>query len=101
MLDADAEVAIVDLSQLAEPNRERATAIFSADEVVRLLGGICFFSGIDARWKAAIADAHVAIEATQLVEDFAAALAAARRMENRTEQPRRTAWRSWLDRWRR
>ena len=53
ILDADVESAIVDLSQLGEPNRDRAAAIFSADEIARMLGGVCFFTGVDhsGNWK--------------------------------------------------
>lgn len=93
MLKADVEIAIVDLSQLGEANRDRAAAMFSADEVVRMLGGVCFFSGVDARWKAAIADARIALEPMQVTKDFATAFTAAR------EAPsgRAAKWRGLLD----
>ena len=44
MLEADVELAIVDLTQLGEPNRERAIAVFAADEIAKMLGGQCFLS---------------------------------------------------------
>lgn len=78
MLDAGVEIAIVDLSQLGEANRDRAAAMFAADEVARMLGGMCFFSGVDARWSAAIADARVDLDSMQLTKTFAEALTAAR-----------------------
>ncbi len=96
MLDADAEIAIVDLSQLGEANRDRAAAMFAADEVVRMLGGSCFFSGVDARWKAAIDDARIALDPMQITRSFAEALAAAREVADEAA-PARTAWRGLLD----
>ena len=97
MLDADAEIAIVDLSQLGEANRDRAAAMFAADEVVRMLGGLCFFSGVDARWKAAMADARIALDPMQITETFAAALAAARETANAATPGRTAKWRGLLD----
>ena len=86
MLDADAELAVIDLAKLGEPNRDRAAAIFAADEVVRLLGGTCFFCGVDARWEAAIADAHISVDPMQFSDDFADALEDARRVRDSEEQ---------------
>lgn len=97
MLDADAEIAIVDLSQLGEANRDRAAAMFAADEVVRMLGGFCFFSGVDARWESAIADARIDVDPMQITESFGAALAAARAAADETAAGRVTKWRSLLD----
>ncbi len=97
MLDADAEVAIVDLSQLGEANRDRATAMFAADEVVRMLGGLCFFSGVDARWKAAIADARIMVDPLQITTSFAAALSTAREAAHETKPGRTAKWRGLLE----
>ncbi len=101
MLNADVGVAIVDLTQLGEPNRERATAIFTADEVARMLGGVCFFTGLDSRWTAAASDAHIALEAMHITRNLAEALAAARELRKRTSARDTPKWRSLLDRLRR
>jgi len=100
MLDVDADLAIVDLSRLGEPTRDRAAAIFSADEVVRLLGGTCLFCGVDRRWRSAMQDAHITVEHLQMCKDFAEALAAARSALD-TENPRRSRWRGLLSAFRR
>lgn len=97
MLDADAEVAIVDLSQLGEANRDRAAAMFAADEVARMLGGVCFFCGVDERWKAAIADARIVLDPMQVTKSFAEALAAAREAAHETPAGRTAKWRGLLD----
>ncbi len=97
MLDADVEIAIVDLSQLGEANREGAGAMFAADEVVRMLGGLCFFSGVDARWKAAIADARIEVDPMRITKSFAAALVAARAAAGEPPPDRATKWRGLLD----
>ena len=98
MLDADADIAIVDLSQLGGIDRERATAMCSADEVVRMLGGLCFFSGVDREWRAAMTEARIEIESLQLRGDFADALADARQAAGGGRSVRRARWRSLLDR---
>ncbi len=97
MLDLDAETAIVDLSQLGEPDRERAAAIFSAEQVARMLGGICLFSGVDANWRRAATEAHLAWEELTLFDHVADALEAARATAQETKRsgPR---WRTWLRR---
>ncbi|UCF48483.1 MAG: hypothetical protein JSU89_15180 [Myxococcales bacterium] len=101
MLDADVEVAIVDLTQLGEPNRERAAAVFAAEEVTRMLGGVCFFTGVDARWKAAAADARIPLDAIQIASNLVEAIAAAREMTGRTAEGGALKWRALLDRLRR
>ncbi len=101
MLNADVEIAIVDLSQLGEPNRERATAVFGADEISRMLGGVCFFTGVDARWKAAAADARIPLDALQITPDLAGAIAAAHELTGRAAEGRGPKWRALLDRLRR
>ena len=94
MLDADAGVAIVDLTQLGEPNRERARAVFAAEEVTRMLGAKCIFSGVDPRWRQAAAEGRIHLDELQVVPTFAAALAAA--AEARAgNNPK---WRALLDR---
>ena len=98
MLDADADIAIVDLSQLGGIDRERATAMCSADEVVRMLGGLCFFSGVDREWRAAMTEARIEIESLHLRGDFADALADARQAAGGGRSVRRARWRSLLDR---
>lgn len=98
MLDADVERAIVDLSQLGEANAERAIALFAADEVAKMLGGCCFFSGIDARWRAAAADAGIALDAMQIAPTLDEALASARNSGNQSGEDRNSSWRTLLDR---
>ncbi|MFZ1864604.1 MAG: hypothetical protein WAU39_10310 [Polyangiales bacterium] len=97
MLDAGAETAIVDFTQLGEPNRERAAAMFAADEVARMLGAVCFFTGLDWQWKAAALEAHVPLEALHVVPTVAEALSVARK----STRPRRggsSRWASFLRR---
>lgn len=101
MLDADVEAAIVDLSQLGEPNRDRAAAVFTADEVARMLGGACFFSGVDSRWRAAADDARISLHLLNLVPSFPAALSEARALASRNEAERSPRWRGILERLRR
>lgn len=97
MLNADVELAVVDLTQLGEPNRERATAIFAADEITRMLGGACFFSGVDSRWKAAADDARILLDTLKIAADLDRALAAARDMAARASVSKRPKWRALLD----
>lgn len=92
MLDADVERAIVDLSQLGEPNRDRAVAIFSADEVARMLGGRCYFTGVDARWRAAAADARIPLDALDLVPSLGEALRAADKHSDRRPPGQDSGW---------
>ena len=101
MLDAGLEIAIVDLSQLGEPNRERAAAMFAADEVAKMLGGVCFFTGVDTRWQAAAADARIPLGAMHIASNLAAAIAAAREMVRPTSGGVTPKWRALLDRLRR
>lgn len=101
MLDADASVAIVDLSQLGEPSRDRARAIFGAEEVARMLGSACVFSGIDPRWRRAAADAHVHLEELEVVATLATALEKARTFVGDAAADANPKWRALLDRLRR
>jgi hypothetical protein len=101
MLDANVEVAVVDLTQLGEPNGERAAAIFSADEVTRMLGGVCFFAGVDSRWMEAAAAARIELHGLRIARSFADALESARDTTQRTAKARRPKWQMLLDRFRR
>jgi hypothetical protein len=101
MLNADVEVAVVDLTQLGEPNRERAAAVFAADEIARMLGGVCIFTGVDSRWKAAAEDARVPLGTLQIAPDLAGAIAAARDIARHGTEGTRPKWRALLDRLRR
>lgn len=101
MLDAGASVAIVDLSQLDEPNRDRARAIFAAEEITRMLGAACVFSGVGPRWRNAAEDAHIDLDELRLVRTFAEALDAARALSRPTRAGTVTSWRGFLDRLRR
>jgi len=98
MLEADVELAIVDLTQLGEPNRERAIAVFAADEIAKMLGGQCIFTGVDERWRAAATEARIPMDAMQIEADLAEALEAARESADR-DAPERTP--GWLARLRR
>lgn len=100
MLAADIDIAIVDLSQLGEANRERATALFAADEVARMLGGTCVFTGIDPRWAAAAAEARISMDALHVAPNLAAAIDSARRMKWRSPGRTKPRWRALLDRFR-
>jgi hypothetical protein len=101
MLDADAAVAIVDLSQLGEPNRERARAIFAAEEVARMLGGACIFSGVDPRWQSAAADARIHVDELRRVPTLSKALELARTLASQADAAANPTWRALLDRLRR
>ncbi len=101
MLKADVEVAVVDLTQLGEPNRERAAAVFAADEITKMLGGVCYFTGVDSRWKAAAEDARVPLDALQIAPDLSGAIAAAREAARRGTEGTKPKWRALLDRLRR
>jgi hypothetical protein len=101
MLNADVDIAIVDLTQLGEANAERAAAVFAADEVTRMLGGVCFFTGVDSRWKAATADAGISLDAMHTAANLAEALAAARRTSGHATEGGGPIWRALLDRFRR
>lgn len=98
MLDADVDVAIVDLSQLGEANRERARAVFAADEVARMLGGVCIFTGLDLRWEAAATEARIPLDAIQVAASLAAAITSAREMGRQRQAAGRPPWRALLGR---
>ena len=101
MLDANASLAIVDLTQLGEPNRERARAIFSAEEVTRMLGARCIFSGVDPRWRKAAAEGRIHLDELHVVPTFAAALTTAQTLAAELRASRNPKWRALLDRLRR
>jgi hypothetical protein len=101
MLDADVSIGIVDVTQLSDPNRERARAVFAAEEVTRLLGGSCVFSGVDPRWRAAAADAHIDLELLRVVPTFAKALTLARATADGVRSSANPRWRMLLERLRR
>jgi len=101
MLDTGVEIAIVDLSQLGEPSRDRVAAIFAADEIARMLGGMCIFSGVDAPWRAAARNAGIELEALHVAPNLAAALASARATSQRTAEGGTLTWRGLLERLRR
>jgi len=101
MLNADAEIAIVDLTQVGEANRDRAAAVFAADEVTKMLGGVCIFTGIDSRWEAAAADACIPLDAMCVAADLASAIAAAQEMTGRAADTQSPKWWALLDRLRR
>jgi len=102
MLNADVEMAIVDLTQLGAPNQERAVAVFAADEVTKMLGGACWFTGVDDRWRAAAADAQIPLGAIRIVPDLASALASIHgELAGRAETGARLSWRALVRRFRR
>lgn len=101
MLDADASIGVVDLTQLGEPNRERARAIFAAEEVTRMLGATCVFSGVDPRWQAAAADARIHLDELTVVSTFAKALATAKALIESARTDVSPKWRALLERLRR
>lgn len=98
MLEADVELAIVDLTQLGEPNRERAIAVFAADEIAKMLGGQCIFTGVDERWRAAATDARIPLDSMQIAANLAEALEAARNSADRDAKERTPSWRALLRR---
>lgn len=98
MLDADADLAIIDLSQLGEPNRERARAVFAAEEITRMLGAHCIFSGVDPRWRAAAEDARIRLDDHHVVGTFADALAQARDRHLEKNAEHNPKWRALLER---
>ena len=98
MLDADASTAIVDLSQLGEPSHERARAVFASDEIARMLGAHCVFSGVDPRWRAAAEDARIRLEELHLVRTFADAIEHASEAERARAAEPNPKWRGLLER---
>jgi len=98
MLEADVELAIVDLTQLGEPNRERAIAVFAADEIAKMLGGQCIFTGVDERWRAAATDARLPLDSMQIAANLAEALEAARNSADRDAKERAPSWRALVRR---
>lgn len=97
MLDADVETAIVDLTQLGEPSAKRAVAVFSADEVARMLGGTCLFTGVDSRWQGAAAQARIPLDELQVVQTFSQALKTVREAKRHSAVDDTRKWRSLLD----
>lgn len=77
MLDTGAEIAIVDFSQLGEPSPERAAAMFAADDVTRMLGSICFFTGLDWHWREVAERSRIPLETLRILPTVADALRAA------------------------
>ncbi len=98
MLNADVEVAVVDLTQVGEPNRERATAMFAADEIAKMLGGVCVFAGIDARWRAAAAEARIPLDELQIAPNLGGAVAAAQAIAAGASVAAKPTWRALIDR---
>jgi rsbT co-antagonist protein RsbR len=101
ILDADARVGIVDLTQLDAPNRERARSVFAAEEVTRMLGARCVFSGVDPRWRAAATDARIDLDELTVTTTLAKGLALARELTERIETEAHPKWRMLLERLRR
>ena len=101
MLDATASWAIVDLTHRGEPSRERARAIFSAEEVTRMLGARCIFSGVDPRWRRAAAEGRIHLDELYVVPTFAAALTTAQTLAAESRASGNPKWRALLDRLRR
>lgn len=101
MLDGDASVALVDLTQLAEPDRDRARAVFGADEMARMLGASCVFSGVDPRWKAAAVDARIPLDGLHWTTTLDKGLALARAIADGAEAGANPRWRVLLERLRR
>ncbi len=101
MLDAGVEAAIVDLSQLGEPNAERAAALFAAEEVTRMLGGVCVFTGVNPRWQAAAAQARIPLDELHVVPTVAEALRTVHETMGRAASGNPLTWRALLDRLRR
>ena len=56
---ADASACVVDIGALVEPDLRRAAAVLEVDAAARMLGGRCFYAGVDADWRAAFAEAGV------------------------------------------
>ena len=66
-----------------------------------MLGGICFFTGIDFRWKAAAADARIPLDAMHVAPNLAEAITAARQLREQTASRGKAKWQTLLDRLRR
>ena len=74
MFEQDCRVCVVDLTQLAAPNREKALALFGADEIAKMLGAKCFFVGVSSEWRNAADLAQIELPTTQLHTSMASAL---------------------------
>ncbi len=85
----EAKFALVDFSQMGEPSADRAAALFGADEMTKMLGASCIFTGLDAGWEAAAKEAGIDVTILRTAPDLAEGLALAK------SAPRRGARRSW------
>ena len=101
MLEGNASIGIVDLSQLGEPTRDRARAVLSAEEVVRMLGARCIFSGLSPAWERCANEAHIDLGMLHVEPRLADALATARTLHDEATARSSPAWRTLLDRIRR
>jgi len=97
MLDTDASIALVDLSQLGRAERDTAIALFAVDETVRMLGGTCVFCGLDTRWSTAAKEAHIDLGHLLVTESLSDGLRMVLRLA-RASGPRAGAWRAVVDR---
>ena len=100
MLEGGGEAALVDLTQLGEPNRERAATVFSAEEVTRMLGAVCFFSGVGTDWETAALEAGIDLAILTTSVDFAEGLRLALDASGGSRGTGRARWRAIVDRWR-
>lgn len=75
---SDAAACIVDLSALHEPSRRRAAAVLSTDEVSRMLGAQCVFSGV-AAWEECMRETGADFDLLVCETDFERALRVALR----------------------
>ncbi len=74
MLKHDAAAAVVDISRLEGPTKERAAEIFGAHGAARMLGATCVFAGASDDWLGAARDARVDLEMLTLEATFNDAL---------------------------
>lgn len=71
LFEANAKFAIVDFSQMGEASAERAAALFGADEMAKMLGACCIFTGLNAEWKAAAREVGIQLDLITTATDLA------------------------------
>jgi hypothetical protein len=74
LLERDARACVIEISRLADPDRERARRLFAIDATCKMLGVVCVFSGVGATWTSAAREAGLDLEHLRIAEDLPAAL---------------------------
>jgi len=74
MLRYDAAAAVVDITQLEGPDKDRAAEVFGAHSTARMLGATCVFAGVSEAWLDAAREARVDLDVITREASFGDAL---------------------------